>query len=262
MITAPGGRAAAGSAEQQYVQSMRLAALLASMLWLAPCAAVPSTQIPHAQAAQASMRTALLPRSPKGGGPCGSSPLADCSGGGDCVDGACRCDATWTGPNCEALHLLPIEADAAGWPFPNASWTVPALPTRVVDFPWGGAMAEEPAGTFHLFFTEWLNHCPMTFNTFYTSTQIAHATAPTALGPWTRQRTVVPPAAGNPALSRAPDGTWLLYYTNHRQPAAVVRSARNCSGPVSTWGKCSTNPATFPWNKSSPCASQVRKTPF
>ena len=125
-------------------------------------------------------------------------------------------------------------------------------------------MAEEPEGRcFHLFYTEWLNHCPITFDTFYTSTSIAHATAPMLLGPWTRAAAaVVPPAAGNPALSRAPDGTWLLYYTNHRQPAAVVSAARNCSGPVDTWGNCSTNPAVFPWNKSSPCGSQAAGEPF
>lgn len=196
----------------------------------------------------------------KGGGACSS--LVDCHGGGLCEAAKCVCDDTWTGPYCEALDLLPIEADAAGWPFAKAAWAPPSLPTTV-GFPWGGAMAEEPAGTFHLFFTEWLNHCPMTFDTFYTSTRIAHATAPTTLGPWTPQReAVVPPAAGNPALSRAPDGTWLLYYTNHRQPPAVVSAARNCSGPMSTWGNCSINPAVFPWNKSVTCASPGAGEPF
>ena len=85
------------------------------------------------------------------------------------------------------------------------------LPTDSV-FTWGGAVVEDN-GTYHGFFVEWLNHCPMTLNTFYTSTHIAHAVAPTPAGPWTRG-VAVPPAAGNPALS--PDGEWLLYLSNHR----------------------------------------------
>ena len=174
------------------------------------------------------------------------------------------------GPCSSLSDLLPIEANLgpAGRSFRVSPGPLrgAGLPTGV-GFPWGGAVAEEPEGRFctgsNLFYTEWLNHCPITFDTFYTSTSIAHATAPTLLGPWTRAAAaVVFPAAGNPALSRAPDGTWLLYYTNHRQPAAVVSAARNCSGPVDMWGNCSTNPAVFPWNKSSPCGSQAAGEPF
>ena len=75
----------------------------------------------------------------KGGGPCSS--FSGCHGGGLCDAGRCVCDQTWTGPNCEALDLLPIEAAAAGWPFSEAAWAAPKLPADV-GFPWGGAMAE------------------------------------------------------------------------------------------------------------------------
>ena len=65
-----------------------------------------------------------------------------------------------------------------------------------------------------------------------TSTHIAHVTAPTPVGPWTRIGVAVPPAAGNPTITRAPDGTWLLYFTNHRYKGYQ----RNCTGPVNSWG--------------------------
>ena len=125
----------------------------------------------------------------KGGGPCNNS--TDCHGGGDCVKGTCSCDATWTGPRCESLDLLPLDAKSPGFP-PNAPWVDnPTLPTASL-FPWGGAIAEDESGTFHLFFTEYKNHCPMTFNTFYTATQIHHATAPGPTGPWTMREVAVP----------------------------------------------------------------------
>ena len=168
------------------------------------------------------------PIGPKGGGSCSSS--TDCFGSGDCVSGGCRCDATWTGPHCKHLHLLPVEARRPGFPVNGPGPTNPSLPTDS-SFTWGGAMAEE-GGLYHLFFTEWINHCPMTFNTFYTSTHIAHVTSPTPLGPWTRVGVAVPPAAGNPTITKAPDGTWLLYFTNHRYEGYQ----RNCTGPVASWG--------------------------
>ena len=116
-----------------------------------------------------------------------------------------------TANTCTSCRLSPS--------VPGSPWTV--LLTRILlyrptrrSLGEGLCMAVE-GGVYHLFFTEWLNHCPMTFNTFYTSTHIAHATAPTPLRPWTRAGVAVPPAAGNPALSQAPL-TWLLYFTNHR----------------------------------------------
>ena len=98
----------------------------------------------------------------------------------------------------------------------------------------------------------------MTFNTFYTSTHIAHATSATPVGPWTRAGVAVPPAAGNPAMSRAPDGTWLLYFTNHRYEGKL----RDCTGPVDSWGVPAYYNRTFPVNKSDTCGSKGYGEPF
>lgn len=72
----------------------------------------------------------------------------------------------------------------------------------------------------------------MTYGTWSTQTQIRHATAPSPHGPWQSLDVAVPVAAGNPVISRAPDGTFLLYFTNHRWTGHT----RNCSGPVESWG--------------------------
>ena len=78
------------------------------------------------------------PVGPKGGDCCRSS--TDCFGGGDCVSGGCRCDATWTGPHCKHLHLLPIETRHPGFPVSGPGPKNPSLPTNS-SFTWGGALA-------------------------------------------------------------------------------------------------------------------------
>ena len=40
-------------------------------------------------------------------------------------------------------------------------------------------------------------------------------------------------AAESPVVSRALDGTWLLYFTDHRWNG----STRNCTGPPASWGE-------------------------
>ena len=72
-------------------------------------------------------RCVSTPIAPKGGGRCSNS--TDCFGGGDCVSGTCRCDPTWTSPNCEHLDLLPIEAERPGYPVNGPGPERPQLPT-------------------------------------------------------------------------------------------------------------------------------------
>ena len=72
----------------------------------------------------------------------------------------------------------------------------------------------------------------MTYGTWTSSTHIRHATSALPDGPWTSREVAVPPAAGNPVLTRAPDGTFLMYFTNQRWEG----QQRNCSGPQASWG--------------------------
>jgi hypothetical protein len=169
----------------------------------------------------------------KGGGACGT--IEDCMGGGDCKDGKCVCDAMFTGANCIQLDLLPVDPEHAGWPQPPAT----TLPTEA-SFPWGGALAQDDAGLYHLFATEWMNQCPMRYDTFTTSTQIIHLSSSSAVGPWKRLGVAVPNAAGNPAYTRAPDGTHLLYFTCQRWTGAAPQ---NCtSKDMRSWGHPTVNP--------------------
>ena len=161
---------------------------------------------------------------PSGGGACAAA--VDCHLCGLCRGGRCVCDPEWAGSDCAHLNLQPARLHSG---YPSVPATA-ALPSNA-SFTWGGAVVRS-AGLYHGFFTEFLEHCPMTYGTWSTQTQIRHATSPAADGPWTPLDVAVPDAAGNPVLTQAPDGTWLLYFTSHRWRGPT----RNCSGAVSAWG--------------------------
>lgn len=135
--------------------------------------------------------------------------VADCSGAGSCVSGACVCEPGFIGDSCAALDnrtAIPVDSG-----FRMAAYHV-----------WGSQVVfDEASALFHMlasiypvalpFYTSWL-YCA----------QIAHATSPTALGPFAFQSIVLPYGAAdawdrsvmNPKILRAPreDSVWLLYY--------------------------------------------------
>lgn len=172
------------------------------------------------------------PPLPRGGGACRTP--RDCFFGGRCgVVGTCICDPGFTGPHCWSLDLGQARP-GSGYPtVPPAPTARPVLPTNST-FSWGGAVIADPgdAGGYHLYVAEYMEHCPMTYGTWSTQTQIRHAVGPGPDGPWDPRDVAVPDAAGNPVIARAPDGTYLLYFTNTRWGGAT----RNCSGSVAQWG--------------------------
>jgi hypothetical protein len=106
---------------------------------------------------------------PNGGGSCAVE--ADCHLCGLCHGGRCVCDPEWTGSHCAHLHLQPIRLHS-GYQSVLATAVLPFN----ASFTWGGAVVQS-GGLHHGFFTEYLNHCPMTYGTWSTQTQIRHATS-------------------------------------------------------------------------------------
>lgn len=164
----------------------------------------------------------------KGGAACHSD--ADCSLTGSCIASRCTCDAAWTGPACEQLHLLPALRSAL---YP-AGGHATELPSNR-SFPWGGSVIRDNAtGIYHLFVTEYMNRCPMTYGTWTLQSSIRHATSTTANGPWLLRELVLQAAAGNPVVARAPDGTYVMYFTNVQ---TGPKHPRDCtSANRSEWG--------------------------
>ena len=129
---------------------------------------------------------------PKGGAPCRTD--FDCTLGGGCEQGACVCDAAFTGANCTYFDMLPTPG--AAYNQSNAS-------------SWGGRANFSPEdGRYHLHVSEMGFGCGL--DTWEPSSTIVLADAPTLLGPYTRRALVAPAFSHNAESWRLPDGSWLL----------------------------------------------------
>eukprot|EP00117_Sycon_ciliatum_P018790 scpid31836/ scgid17240/ len=133
---------------------------------------------------------------------------SDCQLNGVCVSGSCKCDPGWQGKQCGVLKLVPIPE--------TAFFRQPGLST------WGGSVLYEPTDKlWHMWHSEIAGNC--TLSQWRTTSQIRHATAPSAVGPWTPHEVVVTPEAHNPQVLRLADGTLLLFdsyggYDTHWTP--------------------------------------------
>lgn len=74
---------------------------------------------------------------------------------------------------------------------------------------WGANIFQQD-GLWHMFASEFANHCDI--SKWSPNSRIIRATSTTGPeGPYTYSDTVVTPFAHNPKVVRAPDGTWLMY---------------------------------------------------
>ena len=95
---------------------------------------------------------------------------------------------------------LPFSILPANRAAPAARW--PGTTT------WGIAVAKE-GGVYHAFVNTVANNCSLA--SWTPNSKIVRATSTSALGPFEPQETVLEAFHGNPQLTRAPDGTWLLF---------------------------------------------------
>ena len=139
---------------------------------------------------------------------------ADCSYTGACTDSVCTCDSGWTTPSCAVLDLLPLPANN------SSSFYQPDTSS------WCGTVIADPvAPLFHLYASEMTGHCPL--GIWRSGSQVVHATAATATGPYSRREVVIAPEAHNPNVIRARDGTYILY-----------DSYGGCSGAATNYSTC------------------------
>eukprot|EP01051_Picozoa_sp_SAG22_P010691 SAG22_NODE_976_length_6199_cov_1.414426_4_plen_502_part_00 len=155
-----------------------------------------------------------------------------CGLNGECVGGICECDKVWRGPVCGELDLQPVDKQQVGLFIPGTTT-------------WGGTpvvTADAATGkkTFHLFAEYMVHNCPLA--NWANSSQIVHATADSALGPFTVKSMALPPFHHNvgagllrPAgggggeeqeQKQEQAGSWLIYSTGCEVWAATLP---NCS---------------------------------
>ena len=125
----------------------------------------------------------------------------DCELNGACIAGACVCDMAWAGPTCGDLELEPAPTIAYGYgTTPNtSSWGAgpPAFDTET--------------GTFHLFASEIAGNCGM--GTWSRMSQVVHAVAESAAGPYRRKGVLISTEAHNTYYAYSPPDRMHLLYT-------------------------------------------------
>jgi hypothetical protein len=113
------------------------------------------------------------------------------------------------GADCSLLRLVPLKSagdlKSAVQPVGNA--------TR-----WGGTIAED-GGQYHLFSAEMASNCTLGVWTYKSTVVHSVSTSPT--GPFERIGVAISAEAHNPVISRAVDGTWLIWTCGCPNPSAA-----------------------------------------
>ena len=169
-------------------------------------------------------RTSILVRSLKSDDDSAVSPLTgpgcatdmDCSLNGICsLTGVCRCEQPWSGPTCGELTFRPATRPGAAYGFsPNVT-------------SWGGSPVAA-GGQWHLFVSEIAGKgCGLT--KWEAQSRVAHATAPSVMGPYKKQDVALAVEAHNPHVL-AFQGEYLLF---HIGSAASTHPIENCTARTS-----------------------------
>lgn len=142
------------------------------------------------------------------------STSSDCSLNGDCISGACTCDAGWVGSSCSILDLEP--------PTLAKSYVAPGGSSA-----WGMSVVQDPeTQLYHGYVSEFKNKCKL--GSWTTNSFVNHVVASKPEGPWSQKGQVVGVWSHNPKVvySEA-DKTWLMYHIGTGVP--VAGPEQNCN---------------------------------
>ena len=130
-----------------------------------------------------------------------------CSGAGACTAGACVCLPGFVGSTCAMLNNATVLPMDSGFRLPNTSV-------------WGSQVVLGDDGLYHMAASVYPGDLDF-YKAWLLQAQIVHAVAPTPAGPFSLRGVALgyggvgdwDRSVMNPKLLRAPDGTWLLFYT-------------------------------------------------
>ncbi len=149
--------------------------------------------------------------------PCDSD--LGCSLNGICQAGVCACDPAWTGAACDLLNLRPASR-AAGPGFRQQGTSS-----------WGGSVIKGADNRYHMFASEFANHCGLM--SWGSNSYIVHAVSESPAGPYRRLGVAVPGWAHNPAVLGTADGTFHLWHIGNGDGMAHPRNCSNGTTPPS-----------------------------
>jgi len=111
--------------------------------------------------------------------------------------GTCSCFGPWGGPTCSVLTT-------GATPPTSGYGLLPPLNA------WGGNVAQDADGVYHLFVAEMANDCPL--RNWGTASFVTHATAPSPLGPFQKQDAAIRAWSHNPQVLQLADGTFAIFH--------------------------------------------------
>jgi len=154
----------------------------------------------------------------------------DCNLSGRCASGTCSCLAGWVGDDCGKLNLAPMDAKQ-----PPAYGKMPTA-TQEGLASWGGSIVRDPsdAERWHLFASEMSHGCGL--DAWGRNSAIVHATANNPMGPYERQKELLPYFAHEPTVVTLPGNAGYVIYKIGCADGAVTGS--NGTGLVGPCTQC------------------------
>eukprot|EP01045_Picozoa_sp_COSAG04_P031119 COSAG04_NODE_5643_length_1542_cov_2.119889_1_plen_399_part_01 len=122
----------------------------------------------------------------------------DCGLNGACVAGACVCDKPWTGTTCSSL-ALGTASRAGGYHVPRTT-------------SWGGSVLRHDDGRYYMWAAEMVGSCGL--GAWTRNSRVIIASSPNATGPFAYERQLAGVFSHEPAATRAPTGTYVVYFTS------------------------------------------------
>jgi len=154
--------------------------------------------------------------------PCATD--ADCSLLGVCASsGACVCDPGWRGAACETLDVGAPDGARGRIRVANGSSS------------WGGSVIRGDDGAYHLFFARFEKGCGL--NSWVNNSVCVHAVSENFLGPFVDADVAVGTWCHGPKITRAADGTYLLFHL--RQAADPAARVCDCAAHGGSEAACS-----------------------
>eukprot|EP01062_Namystynia_karyoxenos_P061550 TRINITY_DN538_c0_g3_i1.p1 TRINITY_DN538_c0_g3~~TRINITY_DN538_c0_g3_i1.p1 ORF type:complete len:414 (+),score=135.02 TRINITY_DN538_c0_g3_i1:75-1244(+) len=188
-------------------------------------------------AVRAAVLGALLPALRAAAAPCSSD--ADCHMAGRCAAGSCRCEKGWGGPDCGQLQL--------GGSGRCGTWGLCMHGEMDNVATWGGEAVQGDDGKWHLYVAAFPNS---TLDSWLWKSRVLHAVADAPQGPYVGKDYALGPRGPrtdsywdsltqhNPAVQRAPDGTYLLYYMGDSQHANSSADTFDCHSGAENQPAC------------------------
>lgn len=117
---------------------------------------------------------------------------------------------------CGTLQLLPV---------PDDSGLNESIGGRPVSS-WGGTVHRLAHGSFGMLASQMMNHCGL--NSWTRNSRVIFATSATSAGPYRHHSIVEGAFSHEPSVARAPNGSWVMYFTRPFDEAAWPPPC-NCS---------------------------------